>query len=133
MSSSTQNRLIDRALKEISKGKLSIVVNAGGTCKDIYKDSNSGILGLDIIEDFDFSLIELIIKRTKSLVQAATEVHGKNTSSQDDPILIVIVLNECQIERAYRVLTQAEYFGYRGVVLLEQVNYSLCLGNGTTY
>ena len=66
------------------------------------------------------SSVEIVLKKMRMIGQRAISKYGKNYKSTREPIMILIMANEHQIENIENTLVEEQYFDYKGVICLSQ-------------
>ena len=108
----------DAGLKCISEGKLCVVLQASGMGQRVGYTGPKICHKLD--SELDCSAIEFFLKKLKAVGERAVGKFGKSYKGNRQPIMVLLMANEYQIEEIEEFLVSNRYFGYTGIIVLSQ-------------
>lgn len=115
--------LKEMGLKMIADGKVSVVINGAGLAEKMNLPSPR--LCHSPAWPLECSVIEFFLKKLKGLGQTAVKIHGKGYAGNREPIMVLLMINEYEIDIIESFLVGEKYFGYTGIICLSQVSLPL--------
>lgn len=68
----------------------------------------------------NMNTIQMIFNKLKNIGDKAIAKYGKNYASSREPIMILMLANEYEIENIEKHLVSHKYYDYKGVICLSQ-------------
>jgi len=119
------NALKDEYLKmgyfSVSQGKLAVIIQAAGTSETLFKKTGRPCAMFTPKLPRSHSLIEILIKRARSLGNFCTALYGRNFDRDDEPISILLITNEIDFDSIQMFMMSNDNFGYKNITMLAQV------------
>lgn len=112
--------LEEKGMKMIADGKVSVVINGAGLAERM--NLTSPRLCHAPAWPLECSVIEFFLKKLKGLGQTAVKLHGKGYAGNREPIMVLLMINEYEIDIIESFLVGEKYFGYTGIICLSQVS-----------
>lgn len=114
-----QEEMRDKGLRMISEGKVCVILNGSGLSEHmkLKKPKISHYPGWPL----ECSVIEYFLKKLRGIGQCAVKTYGKNFSGNREPIMVLLMVNEYEIDDIENFLVGEKYFGYTGIICLSQV------------
>lgn len=111
----------DIGMKAIADGKVCVIINGAGLAEKM-KLTHPKICyypGWPL----ECSVIEYFLKRLKGIGQCALKKYEKGYEGNREPIMVLLMINEYEIDEIENFLVGERYFGYTGIICLSQVNF----------
>ena len=119
LSQKDRKEMREIGLKTISEGQLCVIVNGAGTGDMLSKGVPK--MAFKPKWELDCTLIEYLLNKLRVIGDVAVKAHGKNFKGNRQPIMVLLMANEYQIEDVEQFLVKNKYFFYTGIICLSQV------------
>lgn len=111
-------QLTELGLKTISEGKMCVILDAAGL------NLNQGYPKPRLLQKpkscLNLTTIEIVLRKLDMIGRKAVSKYGKNFKASREPIMILIMANEYEIESVEDFLVENKYFDYKGIIVLSQ-------------